>query len=98
MDYPTHCCQRVARPRLSLVLAGLLFLAGPTRGADQAAAPFTNSLGMRMLPIRPGSFQMGERLKTPKDVFGQAEYLARGDWDEHPVHEVTLTRPFFIAE
>ena len=58
----------------------------------------TNSVGMRLLPIKPGAFAMGESQGTPKTVFGQAEYLARGDWDEHPVHEVAITYPFLIAE
>lgn len=80
----------------------LLFLActllpGVVGGA-QPAAPFTNSVGMRLVPIAPGTFRMGEGKATPKSVFGQAEYLARGDWDEHPVHEVTITQPFFIAD
>ena len=51
-----------------------------------------------MVPIGPGTFRMGETRPTPKSVFGQADYLARGDWDEHPVHEVEITYPFFIAE
>ena len=57
-----------------------------------------NSLGMRMVPIAPGSFMMGESQPTPAKVFAIAEYLRRGDWDEHPVHRVTLTRAFFIAD
>jgi hypothetical protein len=62
-----------------------------------AAEPFVNSVGMRMLPIAPGKFLMGESNPTPK--FQEiAVYLTRGDWDEHPVHEVTLTQPYFIAE
>jgi len=60
--------------------------------------PFTNSLGMRMLPIAPGTFRMGEMRDPPPAIFGQRDDLARGDWDEHPVHEVVITRPFFIAE
>lgn len=64
----------------------------------QADAPFTNSLGMRMVPIKPGTFRMGGTQPTAKTSFGQAEYLQAGDWDEHPVHEVTLTHSFFIAD
>jgi formylglycine-generating enzyme required for sulfatase activity len=66
--------------------------------AAESDAPFTNSLGMRMVPIKPGSFQMGETQATPKATFRQAEYLKRGDWDEHPVHEVQITQPFLIAD
>jgi formylglycine-generating enzyme required for sulfatase activity len=41
-----------------------------------------NSLGMRMLPIPAGSFDMGS---------------ADGDFDERPVHRVTIGRPFLMA-
>jgi hypothetical protein len=41
---------------------------------------------------------MGEGKKTPPKPFGVAPYLRRGDWDEHPVHKVVITKPFFIGE
>nr|MDO8113836.1 SUMF1/EgtB/PvdO family nonheme iron enzyme [Candidatus Sigynarchaeota archaeon] len=43
---------------------------------------FTNSIGMEFLPVSPGSFSMGQD---------------DGDWDEKPVREVRITRPFFMA-
>jgi len=42
-----------------------------------------NSVGMRLVRIAPGSFMMGQK--------------AGGDWDEHPVHKVTITRPFYMS-
>lgn len=75
----------------------VLSLAIGIRGAEKADA-FTNSLGMRMLPIAPGEFRRGEQRETPGEAFQVASYLRRGDWDEHPVHRVRLTQPFFIAE
>jgi hypothetical protein len=53
---------------------------------------------MRMVPVNPGAFRMGEGRATPKSVFGQAAYLTHGDWDEHPVHDVRITHVFHIAE
>ncbi len=44
---------------------------------------WSNSLGMRMVPIPAGSFQMG---------------CGEGDFDERPVHRVTITRSFLMAE
>lgn len=41
-----------------------------------------NTLGMRLVRIEPGSFLMG----SPD-----------GDFDERPVHRVTITRPFYIG-
>ncbi len=43
----------------------------------------TNSIGIKMIPIRPGAFQMGDE---------------NGQWDEQPVHRVTISQPFFISE
>ncbi len=63
-----------------------------------AAESFTNSLNMRFMPIGPGTFQMGEANPTPAKEFKVAAYLQRGDWDEHPIHQVEITRPFFMSE
>ncbi|MBN1350277.1 SUMF1/EgtB/PvdO family nonheme iron enzyme [candidate division KSB1 bacterium] len=53
-------------------------------GSGSAAAPadFTNSIGMKMIRINAGSFMMGQ---------------ADGDWDEHPVHRVKISKPFYIG-
>jgi formylglycine-generating enzyme required for sulfatase activity len=45
---------------------------------------WTNSLGMQLRMIPPGTFQMG----SPN---------GQGDSDEHPQHEVTLTKPFWLG-
>ncbi|MHC4361719.1 MAG: hypothetical protein ACYSTZ_02740, partial [Planctomycetota bacterium] len=39
----------------------------------------TNSLGMKFVRIKPGSFMMGQK--------------EGGDWDQRPVHKVNITRP-----
>jgi len=41
-----------------------------------------NSVGMKMVRIEPGWFLMGSE---------------QGDWDEQPVHTVTISRPFRMA-
>jgi len=41
-----------------------------------------NSIGMRMIPLKPGSFDMGS---------------VSGDWDETPVREVAIARPFAMS-
>ena len=42
----------------------------------------TNSVGMKLVRIEPGAFSMGSE---------------NGDWDERPVHVVTIRQPFFIG-
>jgi len=44
-----------------------------------------NSVGIRMVRIEPGTFPMGSNLK-------------RDLWNEQPVHQVTISRAFFISE
>jgi len=63
----------------------VVFCLGFALQAKDAPA-FTNSLGMKMIRIEPGSFEMG----NPN---------ARHDsWDEQPVHAVTVTKPFSMAQ
>jgi formylglycine-generating enzyme required for sulfatase activity len=68
-----------------LSVIAVSILAGFTFHTSSAEA-FTNSLGMKMIMIEPGTFEMG----SPK---------AKADsWDEQPVHEVTISQPFYISE
>lgn len=56
----------------------------------------TNSIGIKLIHIPLGSFLMGETNETHPD--SSMEYLAHGDYDEKPVHKVTITKPFYISE
>jgi len=51
-------------------------------GLGVVASRSTNSLGMEMVRIAPGSFAMGS---------------TNGDWTEQPVHEVKISRAFWIS-
>ncbi len=42
----------------------------------------TNSLGMEMVLVQPGSFTMGSD---------------QGNWDERPVHEVIISKSFLMG-
>ena len=58
----------------------------------------TNSLGMQFVRIEPGSFMMGSENASLSDELTEGKaHLRDGDWDEHPVHEVTLSTPFYIG-
>jgi formylglycine-generating enzyme required for sulfatase activity len=72
-----------------------------------AAAPSsrveTNSAGMTLVRIEPGTFQMGvESVPLPASVTtapkgAGSNRPSNGDYDETPVHKVTLTKPFLIG-
>ncbi|MHC4624626.1 MAG: SUMF1/EgtB/PvdO family nonheme iron enzyme [Planctomycetota bacterium] len=69
---------------VAICLGGLLHEAETVRGAEMPTArEHTNSLGMRFVRIKPGSFMMGNR--------------EGGDFDERPVHTVNITTPFYMA-
>ncbi|MGD8237865.1 MAG: SUMF1/EgtB/PvdO family nonheme iron enzyme, partial [Armatimonadota bacterium] len=61
------------------------------------AKEHTNSLGMRLVRIEPGSFTMGVgETPLPDEVAGKP-HRSQGDFDERPVHAVTIRRPFYMG-
>jgi formylglycine-generating enzyme required for sulfatase activity len=73
--------------------------------AAKENAPVVNSAGMTLVPIAPGSFEMGVDstplpLKITKGVSGASwdRTGQEGDYDEVPVHRVAISQPFLIAQ
>ncbi len=70
---------------------------------------YTNSIGMKFVRIEPGTFDMGygDGGELPREILGAREHGGRdiglsqfgkkGDFDEHPTHKVTITRPFYMG-
>lgn len=67
---------------------------------------FTNSIGMELVRIEPGSFQMGfEGPALSEQVVKVTEFGSRraiwipekGDYDEQPSHHVTVSKPFYLG-
>ena len=58
----------------------------------------TNSVGMKLVEIPPGSFLMGQD-GPPADykMVKHAEKFDDADWDERPAHRVTITKPYAMA-
>ncbi len=73
------------------------FVAWPRQTADHNDS-FQNSLGMRMVRIPAGTFEIGNALPTDPKALGQYDRLRNGDYDERPVHRVTLSSNFYISE
>ena len=70
----------------------------PTQTKMPTDKDYTNSIGMKLVRIEPGSFKMGfEGTPLPKDLLTQKELFPTGDFDEHPCHDVTITAPFYMA-
>jgi formylglycine-generating enzyme required for sulfatase activity len=76
----------------------LLLSVSSVYSVGQTAEPVTNSIGMKLVPIAPGSFQMGQYgAQTDYKMKKHPEESDRPDWDEKPVHQVNISRPFHIG-
>lgn len=87
-----------------IFLAGLLFSVAVNATDFPEGKTFTNSLKMEFVRIEPGTFTMGtqntplpESLTKIVDGTDHIYVPKNGDFDERPVHEVTLTQPFFMG-
>ena len=74
----------------------------PSYRGDQ----YTNSIGMKFVRIKRGKFQMGQLKRLDPEVLpvieggdrgGRFDLLAKGDYDEKPVHKVKITKPFYMG-
>jgi formylglycine-generating enzyme required for sulfatase activity len=78
------------------ILVAILLAATPPRQQS-------NSVGITLIPIQPGTFEMGvdsiplpdSITKAPKGAGSNRP--ADGDYDETPVHKVTISKAFFIG-
>lgn len=68
-----------------------------------AAEPLTNSIGMPLVRIEPGTFTLGQDGPPLEDYMGQKRLgemykdIDRIDFDERPSHKVTITHPFLMG-
>ena len=76
------------------LLAALLL----SQFALPAAESIKNSISMKLVPIAPGRFQMGqEGPQTDYDMRKHPGEFDRADWDEKPVHKVVISKPFYLG-
>jgi formylglycine-generating enzyme len=72
-------------PQFTAMLGILSFLAMATNSSYPPT--ITNSLGMELVMIKPGSFEMG----SPEDESGR-------DTDEGPLHKVEIQHPIYLSK
>ncbi|HUW20049.1 MAG TPA: SUMF1/EgtB/PvdO family nonheme iron enzyme [Sedimentisphaerales bacterium] len=87
---------------LSLLVVLLAIVPSRAKNAFAVETPtgkeYTNSIGMKFVRIEPGVFQMGFGEKElSKELVERRGMSPRGDYDEHPTHEVTISRPFYMG-
>ena len=66
-----------------LLLTLLAAVIGPANSQPTPEKTVVNSIGMKFVFIPAGTFQMGS---------------TTGDKDEQPVHQVTISKPFYMGE
>src|SRR5438128_809467 len=82
----------------TLTLFTALLLTPP--GSLHAAEPkeITNSIGMKLVRIEPGSFRMGQDSpRADYSTMRHGEKCDDADWDERPVHRVTISAAMHMA-
>ncbi|MHC4636944.1 MAG: SUMF1/EgtB/PvdO family nonheme iron enzyme [Planctomycetota bacterium] len=92
-----------SRKLVCVVVFFLLFCCTCCLGLP-AAKEYTNSIGMKLVRIEPGEFQMGQ-VKTPiaSEILplfrgrGRFDGFREGDFDEKPIHTVRITQPFYMG-
>ena len=85
-----------------LILFAIFLLAAILLAASGDST--VNSIGMAMVAVAPGSFEMGvDSVPLPKALIAGASGVVydrtsdAGDYDETPVHKVTITQPFRMS-
>jgi len=82
----------------SLVLLLLLVSAGIVAADMPAGDEYINSIGMKFVKIKPGTFRMGvSKTPLPDKLTTHRGTQAEGDFDEKPRHKVTISKPFYMA-
>jgi len=68
---------------ISIVCVAIALQSAATLCAAPMPKEITNSLGMKLVRIDPGTFTMGR--------------TDGGEFDEHPAHKVTISKPFYMS-
>ena len=102
---PSYNVERLKHMTRKAAVPGALALAA-ARAASLAATPpgTVNTIGIALVRLNPGGFEMGvdsislpgELTKGPSGVIYDRPYNT-GDYDETPVHKVTITHPFWMS-
>jgi len=81
----------------SALLVVMLMCSVVVAGEMPVDKSFTNSLGMKFSRIEAGTFSMGELAKELPSGLVNSSFMKDGDPDEQPVHDVTISKPFYMG-
>jgi len=75
---------KISATVLTVLTLQIIYCGQMTAEQQNESAAITNSIGIKLLKIEPGSFAMGQN--------------SGGDWDESPEHTVHLPTAFYMAQ
>ena len=77
----------------------VLVLATAVLGAEMPSSQeFTNSMSMKFVRAEPGTFTMGQiDAPLPEEIRDGRGMFPGGDYDEKPLHKVTITKAFYVG-
>jgi len=88
----------VSRSLYCLLVVCAAFGLVPCSAEMPDGTAYTNSVGMKFVRIGPGTFRMGfEGRPLPRELLEKESHFPNGDFDEHPAHAVSITKPFYVA-
>ena len=77
-----------------IIFLGLAFVLA---GCSPKEKSYTNSIGMKFVLVPDGSFMMGGANKIDAKKLGGPAFLTQGDYDEKPVHKVTISDSYYMS-
>jgi sulfatase modifying factor 1 len=89
--------------RIHLFLTSLTLSVSSVYPVGRSTEPVTNSIGITLVPIQPGTFTMGQDGPPLEDYPRQKRFgemhkdIDRIDFDETPAHKVTIKQPFYMG-
>ena len=95
---PTNMRITVQSVFVAVFMACVFGSVGLTCAADAEAKELTNSIGMKLVRVGPGSFVMGQDGPAADyNVKKHAEKFDDADWDEKPAHRVRISTAFHLG-
>jgi len=82
---------------LMLIYNLMVFSHFNSLGATMTEKQCVNSIGMKFARIESGSFMMGNDDRLSEELTEGKPHLTKGDFDERPVHRVTISQTFHIG-
>ncbi|MHC4213418.1 MAG: exo-alpha-sialidase [Planctomycetota bacterium] len=90
----------MAKKTAVVMMVVMVFVLSACAAQGPAGEGFTNSVGLKMVRIEPGSFLMGQERQAGNQnitqTYGNRHFMG-GEVDEQPVHKVNISNAFYMA-